>query len=68
MESDGICTNLFTEEFLKTHYYDVRTVNYTKTPIHFPEAESIFESQNAVWCLALEGKIPQYYENRRNKV
>ena len=61
MERDGICTNL-----LKT-YNGVRPVNETKTPIHFPEVGLIFPiegSQNAVWRLALEGKISQNYENR----
>ena len=70
MESDGVCTNLFTEEFLKT-FNGVRVVNQTKIPIYSPEAESIFPamfwylidgSQNAVWRLELEGKISQNYE------
>ena len=70
-----ICTNLFTEEFLETYHNSVRTVNETKTSIHFPEEEAIYlvmfgnlidGSQNAVWHLALEGKIPHNYENRSN--
>ena len=77
MESYGMCTNLFTEEFLKTYLKGVRAGNWTKTPIQFPETESIFPtlfgnlidgSQNAVWRFALEGKVPKNYENRGSKV
>ena len=48
-------------------------MNEIRTSIFFPGAESIFPamfgnlidgSKNAVWRLALEGKIPQDYENR----
>ena len=54
--------NLFTELFLKTYHNGVQTVKEIKTPIHFPEAESIFPAmfgnvidghRNAVWHLAL---------------
>ena len=72
MESDEICTNLYTEEIPKENH--TRMMNQTKTPIHFPEAESIcsamfrnlMDSQNAVWHLALEGEILLNYENHSN--
>ena len=44
MESHGICTNIFIEEPLERYHNGGRAVNKTKTPIHFPEAESIFPS------------------------
>ena len=40
MESERIY--LFNEEFIKTYHNGVRAVNQTKTPIYFPEVESIF--------------------------
>ena len=78
MEGDGICANLFTEEFLKTHHNGVRTIHEMhKNSDSRPEAESLFPvtfgnlidgSQNADWHLALEGKIPQNYENRSKAI
>ena len=64
MRNIAICTNLFTEEPLKRYHNGIRAVNWTKTPIYFPEALSIFPamidgSQNAVWYLVLEGEIPK---------
>ena len=63
----------------RLNHNGIRAVNETKTrtPIHFPEAESIFPTifghlivgiQNAVRRLALEGEIPQNYENRSERL
>ena len=66
MESDGNLFESFYWRISKNKYHNgVRTVNWTKTPIHFPEVELIFtamfgklkEAKMQFGVLALEGKI-----------
>ena len=44
MESNGICTNLFTEEPLKIYHNGIQAVNQTKTPFHFLEVPQNYDN------------------------